>query len=1150
MRLVSMALERYGRFEDCELSFRAGSPDLHVVYGANEAGKSTSLAAVSDLLFGFPPRSPFNFIFDYSMLRVGAVLEEDGEVFPCRRKKGSAGTLVDADDRPIDEGRLRAMLRGQTRETFRHSFSLDQNGLRAGGKAMVAAQDDLGRALFAAGSGLTGVSDELARLESEADAIWGPRAAARRTFTQAQREFEDQTRVIRDSILRPKTWLDAKAAVQAAQAALDDAQQRRDRCIKEASRAERIRRMAPSARLRADHLADLATYAGAADIARQREEAAELAMGEADSAARAKSTAETLASEAAARMNAVTADAASMTQADHIDALVTESGAVEKARRDMTRLDAELAAATVLVTRLRDELGAIAAAPPPRMVSARLRDMALAHIQDAAALSEIEESEEDVAQRRLSAPAENGGAHLQPNLVSIVEAVDAARAMGADADARCDALQRVADAAAASLDHALARLAPWSGDGPALLALPRLAQHEIDEARTAWSLVAADLSREIEAASRAREEASDIELQMAQLASGAAVSAEEVEAARSERNDRWRPLRDHVLAATPLPSPTDAVSAFEATVAHADERGDLRFAAADESSRLADMGQRRAKLLLEAEQADARHGAAAQRDLAQRAAWTQTLTAAGYPNLEPGRLLGWTADRLVAEAAYEAASEAAVEAQAAIGRRDNVRAALAASLAAHADAPAGPALAPLLTYAERVRRSGEESEQSRRMGEAAHAQIEQDAQNLVRRRKRVEERMAVRSSEWRDLAEESGVQLEIAGGTAALDLFEELRSAIAVHADLQERINGIQRDALEHDERVLALANTLGVPASKGVGETLSAIRSRLETARSNANVLATLQETVAKREAEATTADARLSAATESLAPLLAETGATDAIGLIAAIERSRAARALREAIAGAEAAIVAAGDGKGLDELIEAAEGVDPDSLAASTKNLASELTRLNAEVDEAAAALGDANRAFIALESDGASAVEAASDAEQARAELGVLSEHYILKRAQAVTLRWAIERYRESHQDPLLLRASELFSTLTIGRYVALKVDNDGNTPRLLGLLDDGRSLVDVGAMSEGTTDQLYLALRLAAVEQSVAAGIRLPFLADDLFVNFDDERSEAGFRVLAELARSTQVLFFTHHPHLTNIARSIVGAEVYSECVLA
>ena len=175
MRFANLSLERYGHFEDCTLSFRTGEPDLHVVYGANEAGKTTSMAAVSDLLFGFPGRSPYNFIYDYSLLRVGAVLEDEGRTLACRRKKGGSGTLLGPDDRPIDEGTLLAMLRGQTRETFGLSFSLDQDGLRAGGKAMVEARNDLGRALFAAGSGLTGVSDELSRLEDEADAIWPPR---------------------------------------------------------------------------------------------------------------------------------------------------------------------------------------------------------------------------------------------------------------------------------------------------------------------------------------------------------------------------------------------------------------------------------------------------------------------------------------------------------------------------------------------------------------------------------------------------------------------------------------------------------------------------------------------------------------------------------------------------------------------------------------------------------------------------------------------------------------------------------------------------------------------------------------------------------------------------------------------------------------
>jgi len=106
------------------------------------------------------------------------------------------------------------------------------------------------------------------------------------------------------------------------------------------------------------------------------------------------------------------------------------------------------------------------------------------------------------------------------------------------------------------------------------------------------------------------------------------------------------------------------------------------------------------------------------------------------------------------------------------------------------------------------------------------------------------------------------------------------------------------------------------------------------------------------------------------------------------------------------------------------------------------------------------------------------------------------------------------------------------------------------PRLIGLCEDGKTVVEVGQMSEGTTDQLFLALRIAALEQSVDAGVRLPFLADDLFVNFDDDRSRAGFRVLADLSRSTQVLFFTHHEHLAAIAKEVLGKEGYSEIRLA
>ena len=56
MRLLSLELEKFGAFESLRIAFRRDAR-LHVVYGPNEAGKSTALAAVGALLFGVPERT-------------------------------------------------------------------------------------------------------------------------------------------------------------------------------------------------------------------------------------------------------------------------------------------------------------------------------------------------------------------------------------------------------------------------------------------------------------------------------------------------------------------------------------------------------------------------------------------------------------------------------------------------------------------------------------------------------------------------------------------------------------------------------------------------------------------------------------------------------------------------------------------------------------------------------------------------------------------------------------------------------------------------------------------------------------------------------------------------------------------------------------
>jgi uncharacterized protein YhaN len=61
MRIERLVLERFGHFEGLDLDF-GREPRLHVIFGLNEAGKSTLLAAIGDLLFGMPAQTPYNFL--------------------------------------------------------------------------------------------------------------------------------------------------------------------------------------------------------------------------------------------------------------------------------------------------------------------------------------------------------------------------------------------------------------------------------------------------------------------------------------------------------------------------------------------------------------------------------------------------------------------------------------------------------------------------------------------------------------------------------------------------------------------------------------------------------------------------------------------------------------------------------------------------------------------------------------------------------------------------------------------------------------------------------------------------------------------------------------------------------------------------------
>ena len=174
MRLDTLDLIAFGRFTNQTLTFPRNHEDFHVIYGANEAGKSTTLAAIENFLFGIPTRSPYTFLHDGPAMRIGSKIEASGENAYFVRRKGTKGTLLDKDGTELAESMMGRLLADADEDFFTRMFSLNHERLRAGGEGILEAKDQLGEILFAAGSGIASLGEELRGMESAAKELWTP----------------------------------------------------------------------------------------------------------------------------------------------------------------------------------------------------------------------------------------------------------------------------------------------------------------------------------------------------------------------------------------------------------------------------------------------------------------------------------------------------------------------------------------------------------------------------------------------------------------------------------------------------------------------------------------------------------------------------------------------------------------------------------------------------------------------------------------------------------------------------------------------------------------------------------------------------------------------------------------------------------------
>lgn len=263
MRLRRLDLTRYGKFTDYSIDFGehiVGTPDLHIVYGLNEAGKSTSLSAYLDLLFGIEDRTKYSFLHQGKAMEIGACLEFDGQVHEFKRVKQRSNSLLNEQGQPVNEALLSVPLAGLTRDAYRMMFSLDDQTLEDGGNAILESKGDLGELLFSASAGLAGISSTLEAAITEADGIFRKRASSTKIAVLKRQIAELKSQ--RDDIdVQASAYRSLTTALEQAEAAYDavmkeigTAKARHD----EIARVLRVHPLTAEYRQRAEQLSDYA----------------------------------------------------------------------------------------------------------------------------------------------------------------------------------------------------------------------------------------------------------------------------------------------------------------------------------------------------------------------------------------------------------------------------------------------------------------------------------------------------------------------------------------------------------------------------------------------------------------------------------------------------------------------------------------------------------------------------------------------------------------------------------------------------------------------------------------------------------------------------------------------------------------------------
>lgn len=1139
-------LIRYGKFTDRSIAFPNSEKDFHLIVGKNEAGKSTFREAILDLLYGFPKISPYAFLHPYTDLRLGGLLEHGVQSSVFIRTKGNKNTLLNQSEKVLPDSALVPFLGATDREFFSQMFGLSHERLVSGGASILSASNDLGQILFQAAAGvgnLTRVRDDL---ESQSDKLWSKRKAKDRSYYIASEEFDAATTNLRLNTVRTRDWVEAKEKLDNLESEEKKSKLSHD-AIKQKRRVlERIRRVLPNLRI-------------LDDAAKELELLGEVrALPDLASAILAKSSQDEFLAKTSmdshSRLEAKALEILRDIKVDHnLLGYASEIAELNEYRLkclsfdgDIKHCQAEIGSLRAMLQGLVRQLGwdsDEAEAIETRLPSLPIRASLSKLIRDYEALQVAFDAAE---QSRLSKCEEIAQTDSEiTKLPSIEEpvglrvALSQAKLLG-DFHTIKQSLQKTVNTTLLAQDAAQKELKPFPMDLavlqtmiiPSVDLLTRFTQEDISD-HADKKLIAKQVTG-------INDQIRDLRLEIDQyLGVYKPIFQEEVLKARESREQAWEKIKE-----LPDQLPRMAFD-YEVLVEAADSLADYRHEKVQYESELKSKEQRLERLNLELT-TETSHLDSLQDSMTQRQSeWEYLAAKCGLPDISFLIAGKWVEARQRVLDASFSAQQAQSSLSTHLEACENARKILVKELQKQGEHLDAEPLEELILRADSIIAN---TTIARTQSIALSKQL-MDANKALVILARTASQSEGKLNKWRKNWSEALLSAtilttdDVGAVEGYLGIMDRIHTALEKIRIIQtEQINRMTGDMTLLAEKAHRVAKQVAPDLiDRPANEIVIELGSRLVSAK-DAQAEKQRQDAILKEErAEIKKAKSSMGEAQSLVSPLLALAGVTTKTQLTDAILKSDLHRDLIKSIKVTKDAILDGGDGLSLEELRE-------EITLIKTKDLLTELEELTNQDDELiihrtglSAEIRDAKNLLDSF-GGSAGAAKAEGQRQEALSLMASAIERYLKVYTASRLLKWAIEQYREAKQGPMLETASKWFAHMTMGSFERLSVDFDSEPPQLLGRRPNG-GLLPISAMSEGTRDQLYFALRMAALGMHLEQAHVLPFIADDLFFKFDDERSAAGLEVLRELSTKTQVIFLTHHPHLVPIVQNVFGDEV-------